>query len=99
MLQKLSLLPILTLFLFFGCSKEDIDETKGKKKKEEEFNPAVNYVVCVAFLQACIDAEGNGCFIVKTDPQYFDNGGGGVEALCLDRTIETYLANETGGGM
>lgn len=95
MTPKLPFLPTLSLFLFFGCSGEDIDEIRGKKK--EEFNPVANYIVCVATTQACIDANGEDCFIVKNDPQYFADGGGGVEALCLDRTVETILVTETGG--
>ncbi|PJZ25460.1 hypothetical protein CH352_14550 [Leptospira hartskeerlii] len=94
MFSKLSLLPALSFFFFFGCSGEDIDEIKGKKK--EEFNPVANYIVCVASTQACIDAQGEDCFITKNDPQYFTAGGGGVEAFCFDRTAETYLVTETG---
>ncbi|PJZ49050.1 hypothetical protein [Leptospira saintgironsiae] len=96
MAQKLTLLPALSLFLFLGCSREDIEE-EIKGKKTEEFNPVANYIVCVATTQACIDANGEDCFIVKNDPQYFADGGGGVEALCLDRTAETILVTETGG--
>ncbi|MEI1278687.1 hypothetical protein V6Z05_10200 [Leptospira venezuelensis] len=95
MLSKLPLLSALSLFLFFGCSKEDIDEIKGKKK--EEFNPVASYFFCVASTQACIDDQGEDCFIIENDPQYFANGGGGVEAFCLDRTAETMLVTKTGG--
>ncbi|TGN04035.1 hypothetical protein EHR06_00980 [Leptospira dzoumogneensis] len=95
MLKKLPILPTLSLFLFFQCSGEDIDELKGKKK--EEFNPVANYFVCLTTTQYCIDQSGEDCFIVRDNPRYFDPDGGGVEKLCFDRTAETYLVTETGG--
>ncbi|EIE00759.1 hypothetical protein [Leptospira licerasiae] len=94
MLKKLPI-PILSLFLFFQCSGEDIDELKGKKK--EKSNPVVSYSFCVAQTQSCIDADGADCFIVRDNPRYFDAGGGGVEKFCFDNLVETYIVTETGG--
>ncbi|WP_244243448.1 hypothetical protein [Leptospira andrefontaineae] len=72
-----------------------MEEINGKKK--EEFNPVANYIVCVAQTNACIESKGEDCFVVRDNSNYFEDGGGGVEAFCFDRTAETIFVTETGG--
>lgn len=85
---------ILCCFFFVLCSREDIDEIKGKK--QDKYDPVTNYFGCVAQAQSCIEAEGEDCFIVKDNSRYFIDGGGGVEAFCFDEIANTYFVISTG---
>ncbi len=56
-MERLFSLYILTLFcsfslLFIACSREDVDEIQGKKKKS---NCTVEYIGCVEYYKQCID--------------------------------------------
>ncbi|WP_244283117.1 hypothetical protein [Leptospira neocaledonica] len=81
--------------VFSHCSKVVIEKIQGEKKEKD--NPVVSYFFCVAQTNACIESDGEDCFVVRDNPHYFDAGGGGVEKFCLDKIAEIILVTETGG--